>query len=454
MRIRRVIAALVAASAIVGAALLPRDSPATADVQLDARMLLTALPTRVETPVAAVLGFSADGGTCSLTSRVLLQQGSGVRMQGCRVVSGTWRTSWSAQVVRRPVDATALHVVTPREALRSGAATWSGEQRTAFANDVSGGALAAVPGALAAQRAGRQPGAWAPSTGRCDYAARWIAVKTRWRLAVDSAERSALERLLAGCASTAVEAPAVVSRYRYLPVGDTRHWRQVIAEDFQREAPVGTFPKAYPGWSAYDGGRDSSKTLGRAAHQQGEYRNDRTVAVHDGRLTCDLRTEGSQPQLCAVIPALSDGSRPAQQYGRYVVRFRTDRIPGYKIAWLLWPADDDWRKGEIDFPEAELDARIWAATHRVDGDPSKNAAIFDTGRAPTSWHTAAIEWTPGRIVFDLDGRRWSTTDSKGLPQTPMMWALQAESRLSASAPDTTARGRITLDWLTAYQYRA
>lgn len=39
-----------------------------------------------------------------------------------------------------------------------------------------------------------------PSTSyRCTYVSDWIAVKHRWDLAVDSAEKTALREVLAGC---------------------------------------------------------------------------------------------------------------------------------------------------------------------------------------------------------------------------------------------------------------
>jgi hypothetical protein len=42
---------------------------------------------------------------------------------------------------------------------------------------------------------------------RCTYVADWVAVKWRWRLSVDPAERRYLSRTLRGCGWPQVRAP-------------------------------------------------------------------------------------------------------------------------------------------------------------------------------------------------------------------------------------------------------
>jgi hypothetical protein len=52
-----------------------------------------------------------------------------------------------------------------------------------------------------------------------------------------------------------------------------------------------------------------------------------------------------------------------------MVRFRADLLPGYKIAWLLWPDAYSeglatWpQDGEVDFPEGDLAGGFWAFMH-------------------------------------------------------------------------------------------
>jgi hypothetical protein len=45
---------------------------------------------------------------------------------------------------------------------------------------------------------------WLPAQQQCRYLREWVAVKHRWRLSVDSAERSAMSSLAAGCSDTTI----------------------------------------------------------------------------------------------------------------------------------------------------------------------------------------------------------------------------------------------------------
>jgi hypothetical protein len=237
-----------------------------------------------------------------------------------------------------------------------------------------------------------------------------------------------------------------------MPVGDLSGWKQVFAQDFSTAAPLGRFASAYPGWAGYDGSKDTSKGLGRPASQQGVYDSATTSSVANGIYDCYLHTQGGTPQVCALTPALGGKFWNGQRYGRYSVRFKIDDVPGYKIAWLLWPSSNQWSQGEIDFPEADLDSTATATAHQV-GNPSHNEYWVNTGVRLTGWHTATIEWVPGKVTFDLDGSTWQTTKPAALPTNPMRWALQAETQLSAKAPSASAAGHIDIDWLTAYQYQ-
>ena len=56
----------------------------------------------------------------------------------------------------------------------------------------------------------RDPAEWLPprSAARCTYAIQWVQVKYRWRLTVNSAERSELKSILSGdCGSRTVTIP-------------------------------------------------------------------------------------------------------------------------------------------------------------------------------------------------------------------------------------------------------
>jgi hypothetical protein len=245
--------------------------------------------------------------------------------------------------------------------------------------------------------------------------------------------------------------PTTATATTSAPTGDLPGWRLVLSEDFSAEAPLGSFAQNYRGWAGYDTWRDTSRSLGRPTVSQGVYNSATTTSVHAGVLDEFLHTDGQTPQVIALTPAFDGRSNSSQTYGRYAVRFRADTIPGYTLAWLLWPDSDDWAEGELDFPEGKPGGTIMGYAHDTTGNPSKNAWYADTGTTMTDWHTAVIEWTPTRLTYALDGRSWSTTNSTAIPTTPMHWVLQTETQLSSTAPDPTVSGHVQIDWLAAWQ---
>lgn len=236
--------------------------------------------------------------------------------------------------------------------------------------------------------------------------------------------------------------------------GNLPGWTRILGQDFDTDASLGEFRAVYPGWSAYDGTTDTSRALGRPWGEQGLWDSATTSSVSNGIFDCDLHTpQGGPPQVCTLTPSLNDRPWQGQLYGRYSVRFRVDPVPGYKVAWLLWPQSNRWPEGEIDVPEADLTGSITGSSHSVTGDPSQVAWGIDTGVPMSSgWHVATIEWTPGRLRFLLDGKVWTTTDPAALPTHPMRWALQTETQLSPAPPPADAAGHVRIDWVAIWRY--
>jgi len=96
------------------------------------------------------------------------------------------------------------HMVPLKEAWDSGAHSWDPGTRTAFANDLGyAHSLIAVSASSNRSKSDRDPAQWLPTNNdfHCAYAFRWIAVKYRWGLSVDSAEALTLGRLATSCAN-------------------------------------------------------------------------------------------------------------------------------------------------------------------------------------------------------------------------------------------------------------
>jgi putative cell wall-binding protein len=244
--------------------------------------------------------------------------------------------------------------------------------------------------------------------------------------------------------STSTPAPSTA-----MPVGNLPGWKQVGAQDFTTSAAIGQIGQVYgTAVRGYSGLLDTSKN--------GTYNPDSVLSVSNGVLDYYLHTAGGRPQVAAVIPFGYSG----QTYGRYSVRFRSDNLPGYKIAFLLWPTSDNWNDGEIDWPEGDLNGKMSPAS-AMKGTYSPSTGMAFDAVSPRSWsatdssdwHIATTEWTPGSVKWYWDGVLVSqTSNSAGVPNTNFRWTLQAETQIDAPAPAPSVAGHLQVDWAVQYAY--
>lgn len=232
-----------------------------------------------------------------------------------------------------------------------------------------------------------------------------------------------------------------------MPVGDIPGWRQVLANDFSKDVRLGRFPSAVAstwGNSYPDGWPDSS--------HNGTYMPSRVVSISKGIMNLYLHTENGVHMVAAPVPAIpaAPGPKGGLLYGRYVIRFRADAVPGYKTAWLLWPDSEDWPSdGEIDFPEGDLSGTIGGFVHYRGGVSGSDQAAFATNATYTGWHTATITWPPSRVTFQLDGKTVGTATTR-IPNTPMHWVIQTETSIGGAPPANSAAGNVQIDWIAVY----
>jgi hypothetical protein len=229
-----------------------------------------------------------------------------------------------------------------------------------------------------------------------------------------------------------------------LPLGDLPGWRQVFAEDFTQDSPLGAWPGPYaPRFGAYAAPDTAARNEGTASVWDAA----RTVSVGDGMLDYYLHTEDGVGLSATVYPRQTGGL-----YGRFVVRMRADPVPGYKTAFLLWPESEAWpHDGEIDFPEGDLPGTVGGATHYQDGTSGADADVFADVGTYADWHTYEIVWTPQALAYLIDGVVVHITTTR-IPNTPMQWALQSEHCLGGCAAPPTATGHLQIDWRAIYRY--
>jgi hypothetical protein len=194
-------------------------APATAGEKASTRYLLSNLDrasehTRGYDRDLFTHWVDADGDGCDARDEVLLaeavkrpQVGS-----GCALSGGAWRSRFDRVRTSDPSRFDVDHMVALNEAWQSGAWKWSSATRRAYANDLGyRWSLNAVTSSSNRSKGDREPHAWLPDRGRCQYVAQWVAVKWRWQLTVDGAERRYLRRTLKDCGWPRVPKPTRAS---------------------------------------------------------------------------------------------------------------------------------------------------------------------------------------------------------------------------------------------------
>ncbi len=124
------------------------------------------------------------------------------------VLAGTWIDPYTgesitltdakqgSQAERVQID----HIVPLSVAWRYGANTWTDAQRLVFANDLR--ELVASGGSSNQAKGGSDASQWQPvHAAQCGYAVRYVTVKAAYALPTDTAEKRALQDMLATCPS-------------------------------------------------------------------------------------------------------------------------------------------------------------------------------------------------------------------------------------------------------------
>ncbi|NKE57118.1 HNH endonuclease [Lentzea sp. PSKA42] len=207
-KVNRIIGVSVATLALtfgfVSPALATPPGIPSADV---ARSELSTLTVRAE---GSTSGYSRDlfphwitqSGACNTRETVLKRDGTNVVTDSsCAATSGRWFSPYDGATWSAASDVDIDHVVALAEAWRSGASSWTTDRRRSFANDLSGPQLIAVTDNVNQAKGDQDPAEWKPplTSYHCTYARMWVRTKKNWGLSVDSAEKSALNGMLATC---------------------------------------------------------------------------------------------------------------------------------------------------------------------------------------------------------------------------------------------------------------
>lgn len=151
-------------------------------------------------------GWASSGG-CDTRERILQRDlVDAIVSDDCKVMSGLLHDPYTGKDITftRGIDTSSAvqidHVVALSDAWQTGAQQLSADQRQQLANDPL--ELLAVDGPANQQKSDGDAATWLPANKafRCQYVARQIAVKAKYTLWVTTAEKEAMQRVLAGCA--------------------------------------------------------------------------------------------------------------------------------------------------------------------------------------------------------------------------------------------------------------
>ena len=140
------------------------------------------------------------------------------------------------------------------------------------------------------------------------------------------------------------------------PVGNLPGWTHIFADDFTRDAALGSWANpSDPNKVVYVGsGGQQWLTYPQTftdTYQHRPYRSDQVLSVSNGSLDFFLHNVDGKPAGANPSPVLPDGTQ-YQTYGRYSARLKVDTptLSEYHIAFLLWPKSELWpNDGEIGF---------------------------------------------------------------------------------------------------------
>lgn len=248
-----------------------------------------------------------------------------------------------------------------------------------------------------------------------------------------------------------------------LPKGDLLSWRQVVAEDFEDDVPLGEFRtdergRLLQGSTAH---RKYASRLGGypdgwpTTEDRGIYRPSETVSIQNSVLDIHLHRDARTgvPLSAAILPWREDTASDVWRYGRWSSQMRAVDVggPGWWGLNLLWPETDGaWpESGEVDWPEGDLSEPIKGWNH----PPAKTLRqqpLPGTGTW-SDWHTFTLEWLPSGLRFYQDGLLTYRLPAQDAPTTPMRWIVQSETNKEGLPGDTSARLQVA--WVAGYRMR-
>jgi hypothetical protein len=232
--------------------------------------------------------------------------------------------------------------------------------------------------------------------------------------------------------------------------GNIPGWNVTYSDNFTSSATLANY-QVYSSWPGSNSG-DGSNSCWATSHavvSGGElvlrgYKDPAAIKAYN----CTATTNQI---VTAGVKLLTD----PQTYGKYEVRMRADNGEGVSIVALLWPDPDAWPP-EIDFVE-DNGTSPRTFIQATDFDPSGAATRNTLSVNVSQWHTYGVEWSPGKLVYTIDGTDWATVNDPNVSAQPMDLTLQTEAWQANNGWEVTANRTtpaevdMDVDWLVVYE---
>lgn len=205
------LAAVIAATSLTFTFVAPANAAPIATPTTSGTVLLEAL--EVEDPATAKYSRTAfkhwideDGDKFDTRAEVLMAESqvpARTLSKTSKTISiGKWYSVYDNLTFTSASKIDIDHYVALAEAWKSGANTWTAVERSQFANDLTyEPSLIAVSASQNRSKSDKDPSTWMPKNTayHCQYVTTWVAVKYRWSLSVDPAEKTAITKVLSTC---------------------------------------------------------------------------------------------------------------------------------------------------------------------------------------------------------------------------------------------------------------
>ena len=149
------------------------------------------------------------------------------------------------------------------------------------------------------------------------------------------------------------------------------------------------------------------------------------IAVHDGSLHVTASATPADPIHPYTSGRLDTFGRFARTYGKMEFRARFPYAPG--VWYAVWG-----RQQATPFPEIDVEilgndaSQVWFVNHwaaePLPPDQRRKYVTVD-GIDYTSFHVYSVVWKPSLLEWQIDGKPYMQSTTKGVPTEPVSWTI-------------------------------